>query len=104
MGAGYNTTVGLQGHRGPGYSLGYNQDESTIRGMLPNGSYTVEVVKYGENSATGKLNLSVNGAAVEGPTLVLVPGNLIPESLNGEGTQSTKAPPREFRYLGVCFA
>jgi hypothetical protein len=68
MGAGYNTTVGLQGHRGPGYSLGYNQDESTIRGMLPNGSYTVEVVKYGENSATGKLNLDAGAGQFDRST------------------------------------
>jgi len=59
-------TVGLQGHRGPGYSLGYDQNESTISGMLPNGNYTVELVNFGENGATGKLNFSVNGAAVEG--------------------------------------
>ena len=101
MGAGYNTTVGLQGHRGPGYSLGYNQDESTIRGMLPNGSYTVEVVKYGENSATGKLNLSVNGAAVEGPSLMLVPGNSIEVRLKDERTKSTNAQPVLLRNLGV---
>jgi hypothetical protein len=100
MGAGYNTTVGLQGHRGPGYSLGYDQDEGTIQGMLPNGNYTVEVVKFGENSATGKLNLSVHGAAVEGPSLMLVPSNSIEVRLKDERTKSTNAQPGLWRNFG----
>jgi len=100
LGAGYNTTVGLQGHWGPGYSLGYNQD-GTIQGMLPNGNYTVEVVKFGENSATGKLNLSVNGAAVEGPSLMLVPSNSIEARLKDERTKSANAQPGLLRNFGV---
>jgi hypothetical protein len=101
LGAGYNTTVGRQGHRGPGYSLGYNQNENAIQGMLPNGNYTVELVKYGENSATGKLNLSVNGAAVEGPSLMLVPSNSIEVRLRDERTKSTNAQPGLLRNFGV---
>jgi hypothetical protein len=88
LGAGYNTTVGLQGHRGPGYSLGYDQNESTIQGMLPNGNYTVELVNLGENGASGKLNFSVNGAAVEGLSLMLVPSNAIEVRLNDERTNA----------------
>src|ERR1700730_14264829 len=101
MGAGYNTTVGLQGHRGPGYSLGYNQNESAIQGMLLNGNYTVEVVKYGENSATGKLNLNVKGAAVEGSSLMLVPSNSIEVRLKDERTKPTNAQPGLLRNFGV---
>jgi hypothetical protein len=101
LGAGYNTTVGLQGHRGPGYSLGYDQNENTIQGMLPTGNYTVEVVKYGENSATGKLNLSVNGAAVDGPSLTLVPSNSIEVRLKDERTKSANAQPGLLRNFGV---
>ena len=101
LGAGYNTTVGLEGHRGPGYSLGYNQNESAIQGMLPNGNYTVEVVKYGENSATGKLNLSVNGVAVDGPSLMLVPSNSIEVRLKDERTKPTNAQPGLLRNFGV---
>ena len=101
LGAGYNTTVGLQGHRGPGYSLGYDQNESTIQGMLPNGSYTVELVKFGENSATGKLNFTVNGSAVEGLSLMLVPSNSIELRLNDERTNSINAQPGLLRNLGV---
>src|SRR6266436_9307183 len=101
MGAGYNTTVGLQGHRGPGYSLGYDHNESTIQGMLPNGNYTVELVNFGENSATGKLNFSVNGAAVEGLSLMLVPSHSIEVRLNDERTKPTNAQPGLLRNLGV---
>jgi len=101
LGAGYNATVGLQGHRGPGYSLGYDQNESTIQGMLPNGNYTVELVNFGENGATGKLNFSVNGAAVEGLSLTLVPSNSIEVRLNDERTKSTNAQPGLLRNLGI---
>jgi hypothetical protein len=101
LGAGYDTTVGLQGHRGPGYSLGYDQNQSAIQGMLPNGNYTVELVKYGENSATGKLNFSVNGAAVEGRSLMLVPSNSIEVRLKDERTKSTNAKPAFWRNFDV---
>jgi hypothetical protein len=101
MGAGYNLTVGPQGHRGPGYSLGYDRNENAIRGMLPNGNYTVELVRYGENSVTGKLNFSVNGAAVEGPSLMLVPSNSIEVRLKDERTKSTNAQPGLLRNFGV---
>jgi hypothetical protein len=101
LGAGYNTTVGLQGHRGPGYSLGYDQNESTIQGMLPNGNYTVELVKFGENGATGKLNFAVNGAAVDGLTLMLAPSNSIEVRLNDERTKSPGPQPGLLRNLGV---
>jgi hypothetical protein len=101
LGAGYNTTVGRQGHRGPGYSLGYDENESAIQGMLPNGNYTVEVVKYGENTATGKLNLSVNGTAVEGLSLMLVPSNSIEVRLNDERTKSANAQPGLLRNFGI---
>jgi len=101
LGAGYNTEVRLQGHRGPGYSLGYNQNESTIQGTLPNGNYTVELVKYGENSATGKLNFSVNGAAVEGLSLILVTSNSIEVRVKDERTKSANAQSGFLRNFGV---
>jgi hypothetical protein len=101
LGAGYNTTVARQGHAGPGYSLGYDQNENTIQGMLPNGNYTVQLVKYGENSDTGKLNFSVNGAAVEALSLMLVPSNSVEVRLRDERTKSTNAQPGFLRNFGV---
>ena len=101
LGAGYSATVGLQGHRGPGYSLGYDHDESAIQGMLPNGNYTVELLRFGENSATGKLTFSVNGAPVAGPTLMLVPSTSIEVRLKDERTKSANAQPGLLRSFGV---
>jgi len=101
LGAGVNTTVALQGHRGPGYSLAYDQNQNTIEGMLPSGNYTVDLASFGENSATGKLNFSVNGAAVEGLSLLLVPSHSIEVRLNDERAKSTNVPPGLLRNLGV---
>jgi hypothetical protein len=68
--AGMNITVSVQGHRGPGYSLGYNAEKLRIEGLLPNGNYLVEASMFGQNSATGEVNVVVAGAPVEGPAIV----------------------------------
>ena len=70
---GMNIAVSAQGHRGPGYSLGYNATKQTIVGQLPNGNYLVEASTYGQNSAAGSVNIAVAGAAVEGPSMALTP-------------------------------
>src|SRR5207302_327456 len=69
--------VSLHGHRGPGYSLGYNERTGTIEGMLPDGTYSVQAVSFGTNGATGLLNLTVKGAAVQEPTMTLLPNGSI---------------------------
>jgi hypothetical protein len=68
---GMNITVSVQGHRGPGYSLGYNAEEHRIEGMLPNGHYLVEATSYGENVSAGAVNLTVAGTASQGPSMTL---------------------------------
>src|SRR5258708_5391188 len=70
---GMNITVSVQGHRGPGYSLGNNPGKQTIVGQLPSGNYLVEASTYGQNSAAGAVSIAVAGAAVEGPPLALTP-------------------------------
>jgi len=65
-------TVSVQGHRGPGYSLGYNAEKRRIEGLLPNGNYLVEATTYGQNSASGAAHLAVAGAPAEAPILTLV--------------------------------
>lgn len=77
LAGGFGITVAPLGHRGPGYSLGYDRSENAIVGMLPNGNYSVEVTKYEENSATGMLNFAVNGAPTVGPSVMLAPNNSI---------------------------
>ena len=46
-GLGFQIEVWPQGHPGPGYSLGYNQDEQSIVGMLPDGNYTIHAKAFG---------------------------------------------------------
>jgi hypothetical protein len=68
-----NLMVYPVGHRSPGWALGYNAGDGTIRGSLPDGNYTLEASAEGKDGMTGVLDFSVKGAPVEGPTLILVP-------------------------------
>jgi hypothetical protein len=77
MATGMNVDVSPQGKRSPGYSLGYNSDTESIEGYLPNGSYVVEASTYGQNSATGVVNLQIGGAPVEGQPIRLVQNSSI---------------------------
>ena len=72
-----NITVSLQGHRGPGFTLGFNGAEHRIEGLLPNGNYLVEATSYGQNASSGYVNIAVAGAPVEGPPLNFHPGSSI---------------------------
>lgn len=65
-------SVALHGHKGPGYSLGYDGRENAITGMLPNGTYTVEATQS-EEQATGSVNITVKGAALRNATVALIP-------------------------------
>jgi hypothetical protein len=67
----------VQGHRGPGYSLGYNAEKQRVEGLLPHGNYLVEASTFGQNSAFGAVHLSVAGAPAEGPGLTLTPNSSI---------------------------
>jgi hypothetical protein len=91
---GLAVSVEPQAHRGPGYSLGFNNSDNTIQGMLPSGTYTVEVTRYGAEGGSGSLSFSVNGAPVVGPTLAVVPNSVIPVTLHDERTKgdNTYAP------------
>jgi hypothetical protein len=72
------------GSPSPGYSLGYNPGDQSVRGMLPDGDYTLEVENTSKPSSSGVLNFSVNGTAVEGPRVVLVPNASLNVSLREE--------------------
>ena len=61
-----------QGHRGPGFSLGYNDQERTIEGMLPNGTYTLEAAGFGTPARSGVATITVRDAAVDAPPMMLV--------------------------------
>jgi len=74
-GNGLNISVSSQGHRGPGYSLGFNAAQHRIEGLLPNGNYVVDAISYGENTASGTTTLRVAGGPAEGPALTIVPNS-----------------------------
>jgi hypothetical protein len=100
-------TVSLQGHDGPGYSLGYNAQELVIGGSLPNGSYRLEAVGYEPNGGGGSTIITVRGGPVEGPTLMMVPGSTIEVHVKEEftssdntGSGSSTGPPGRFRTQG----
>jgi hypothetical protein len=86
-GRGIRIEVQSQGRRGPGFSLGYNMNESSIEGTLPNGNYSAVVTAFGENAATGVLNFSVSGAPVQGPSVMLAPNQLIEARVKDERTK-----------------
>jgi len=93
MGNGLNIIVSSQGHRGPGYSLGFNAAQHRIDGLLPNGNYVVDAISYGENAASGTTNLRVAGGPAEGAPLTLVSNsgialNVREEFSNKQGSYS----------------
>jgi hypothetical protein len=84
QGQGLQIEVWAQGRPGPGFSLGYDQDEQAIVGMLPNGNYTIQVNAYGPVGASGEINIGVHGGGVEGATVSLTPSGSIRVNLKAE--------------------
>ena len=87
-----NAPAGLQagiqvwprGHPSPGYSLGYNPRDGLIEGLLPDGTYTVQITTRGPNAMTGMLNITVSGAALSGSAVTLLPNSSITVSVKEE--------------------
>ena len=87
-----NVSVALEGHKGPGYSLGYTGDPG-IEGMLPNGNYSVEAtLQQGQQTATGIANITVKDASLTHTSIAVVPNGSIPvtikNELSGNGQQT----------------
>jgi hypothetical protein len=85
---GVAVNVYAHGHKGPGFSLTYSNGERAITGWLPNGTYTVEATRYGQNGAggTGIQTITVKGAAAEGASVTLAPNAGIPVLVKEEFT------------------
>jgi hypothetical protein len=81
--------VTVRSQAGPGYSLGYNPSMKRIEGFLPNGNFVVEATSFGPSLASGVVNLKVDGAAVEGPPMTLVPGGSIALDVKEHFTDTT---------------
>jgi len=89
--------VWVQGHKGPGFSLGYNPRDQRIEGALPNGAYIVEATTQGASGASGSVNITVKGGEVNGPGMTLVPYgslrvNVKMEWKQGEETEALQDP------------
>jgi len=97
---GVNIVVSAQGHRGPGFALGYNERQQVIEGLLPNGNYTLEASGFGANPASGLVNISVKGAAVEGSRVTMVPNGSIGVNVKEEFTSSQEQGGRNFVING----
>jgi hypothetical protein len=91
---GLGIVVSAQGHRGPGFALGYNSRDQMIEGLLPDGNFTLEAASFGPNAASGQLNISVKGAAVEGPRMTLVPNGTISVNIQEEFTSENTSSER----------
>jgi hypothetical protein len=96
----FNVTVSVQGHHGPGYSLGYNAQTQQIEGLLPNGNYLVEAASYGQNSVGGTAHLAVAGAPAESPSVTLTPYSSITVHVTEEFTATNVETSRTFTLNG----
>ena len=81
-----NVDVSVEGHRGPGFSLGFNPRGQFITGALPTGNYTLEAISVGNPPAFGSVNISVKGAAVDGSRMTMVPSTSIRLNVKQEFT------------------
>ena len=55
--------VSVQGPGGPGYALQYDYQKQAIVGLLPNGSYQLRAMNYGQQALSGDANITVHGGA-----------------------------------------
>jgi hypothetical protein len=85
-GAAIYVNVSVRGDGAPGYSLGYNAGDHTIRGMLPNGIYVIEVTGNSQQGATTLMNLRVENAPVENASMTLLPNGTIDVQVKEEFT------------------
>jgi hypothetical protein len=92
---GVAVTVWPEGHPGPGYSLGYNPQEASIQGSLPDGTYTVQVRDSGPAMMlAGSTTFTVRGAPVSGPAMTLLQGTSVTVSVREEFQhKQTEQPP-----------
>jgi hypothetical protein len=81
--------VYANGRKGPGFALGYNNVHHAIEGMLPNGTYSIEASTFGPSGAAGMQTITVKGARVDGPSLMLVPNGSIAINVKEEFTSSS---------------
>ena len=90
-GMGAQVEVWKDGHAGPGFSLGYNDREGAVDGMLPDGNYVVKLTgQSGEKLLNGRTNLAVNGGPATG-MMTLSAGTILNVRVNEEFGDSDTA-------------
>lgn len=85
---GIAVSVYAHGRKGPGFSLGYNNADHAIEGMLPDGTYTIEASRFGPDGVTGLQTISIKGASIDGPSMTLVSNTSIPVIVKEEFTSA----------------
>jgi hypothetical protein len=85
---GFAVNVYSHGRKGPGFSLGYNNGDHAIEGMLPDGTYTIEASSFGSNGVTGLQTITIKGAPIDGPSMTLVSNASIPVVVKEEFTSA----------------
>jgi hypothetical protein len=98
--SGVNVSVYANGHKGPGFSLGYNNVHHAIEGMLPSGTYTIEASTFGNNGLTGIHTIAVKGAPIDGPAIALTGHSLIPVYVKEEFTSDDHTGAATFAVNG----
>jgi hypothetical protein len=87
--------VWAQGRRGPGYSLGFNQQNQTVEGLLPNGTYTLQLAGVIKNLVSGSASITVHGGAFIGSGITVVPSRPIMVNVKEEFTSPDTSSPRQ---------
>jgi hypothetical protein len=85
---GFAVNVYAHGRKGPGFSLGYNNGDHAIEGMLPDGTYTIEASSFGSNGVTGLQTINIKGAPIDGPSMTFVSNASIPVIVKEEFTSA----------------
>jgi hypothetical protein len=101
-----SVSVMVQGHRGPGFSLGYNDRDRAIEGMLPNGTYTLEAAAFGTPASSGVTSISVRDGPLESSPMMLVSNpsirvNVRWELTSAENRNNPVVRQRRGRYVNV---
>jgi hypothetical protein len=99
-GSGVAVTVYPQGHAGPGYELGFDPSEEAVRGLLPEGSYTLKVSTQEQQGSSGTLNFTVRGGPVEGVSVALVPNISLAVNVNTDFESELSSDPQVFGTAG----
>jgi|SRR5581483_1654914 len=115
--SGLQIVVSAQGHRGPGYELGYDPSQRVISGLLPNGNYTIEALGYGgvltisssdgrglttfSTSASGMIKLAVAEESINNAVMQLVPNSNIPVNVTEQFTNPASSPAFQIRRATI---